>query len=253
MLVQGIREPYSQTRLSSVDGRVKLLLTVAALFAATSTRFWYLPFCFGSLSLIVLILVGVNLQSLWRRFRPILVLAGFIGLTQVFMNGHTVWFKWHLFSMEWTAYKEGVDRGALFAARIFGGFSVMSVLTFTTTVQEWIQALAWFRVPQSIIEMMTLAYSSLFTLLEELDRLQKAQHMRLGYGSWWRSMQSVGAVGGILFIRVFDKSMRLWQAMRCRGYEGSICVQNEQILTQKETLISGLGLMMILGSWLIGR
>ncbi|WP_158291382.1 cobalt ECF transporter T component CbiQ [Desulfosporosinus sp. Sb-LF] len=253
MLATGIRDPNPVTKLSHVDGRIKLFLTVAGLLAATSTRSWLLPFCFGILSILLLNLVGVSGHLLWRRLRPILFLAIFVGATQIFINGHTPWFEWNIFSFHLIGYHEGLMRGSLFAARIFGGISVMSVLTFTTTVQEWIQALAWFRVPQLVIEIMTLAYSSLFTLLDELERLQKAQHMRLGYGTWWRTIQSIGAIGGILFIRVFDKSVRLWQAMRCRGYNGEISVHHDLVLRKQDLLVSGLGLIIILGSWVIGR
>ena len=253
MLAQGIREQNPNTKLSHVDSRVKLLLTVAGLLAATSTRSWLLPFCFGIISLVLLRLVGVSGRMLWRRMLPILFLATFMGGSQIFINGQTPMFEWNIFSFHLIGYYEGIERAALFAARIFGGISVMSVLTYTTTVQEWIQALAWFRVPQFMIEIMTLAYSSLFTLLDELERLQKAQKMRLGYGTWWRSVQSIGAIGGILFIRVFDKSVRLWQAMRCRGYNGDISVHNNYALKKQDALVSCLGLMIIFGSWLVGR
>ena len=253
MLAHGIREQNPTTKLSQVDGRVKLFLTVAGLLAATSTGSWILPFCFGIGSLLLLRLVGVSGHLLWRRLRPILLLATLIGVSQIFINGQTPLFQWDIFSIHLIGYHEGMERGELFAARILGGVSVMSVLTFTTTVQEWIQALAWFRVPQVVIEIMTLAYSSLFTLLDELERLQKAQQMRLGYGTWWRSIQSLGAIGGILFIRVFDKSVRLWQAMRCRGYNGEISVLNNSALKRKDILVSGFGFIMILGSWLVGK
>ncbi|HBW34852.1 MAG TPA: cobalt ECF transporter T component CbiQ [Desulfosporosinus sp.] len=253
MLAQGIRDQNPTTKLSHVDGRVKVLLTVASLLAATSTSSWLLPFCFGVISLLLLRFVGVSWRLLWRRLLPIFLLATFVGGTQIFINGHTPLFEWHIFSFRLIGYYEGIERGALFAARIIGGISIMSVLTLTTTVQEWIQALAWFKVPQFLIEIMTLAYSSLFTLLDELERLQKAQQMRLGYGTWWRSIQSIGAIGGILFIRVFDKSVRLWQAMRCRGYNGEISVLNDRALKRNDILVSGLGLMIILGSWFVGR
>ena len=100
---------------------------------------------------------------------------------------------------------------------------------------------------------MTLAYSSLFVLLEELQRLQKAQRMRLGYITWWQTVKSTGTVGGILFMRVFDKSQRLWQAMLCRGYDGNIRVSYERSLTYQEGLLAILGFGIILSGWFIGR
>ena len=242
-----------QTVLAKIDGRVKLFLTLSGLMAAVSTKSWEVPFSFGTVSLLLLLIAGVSVHILAQRLRPIFYIATLIGVTQIFLWGQTPWFEWNLGFIHWVGYKEGLEQGLLLAARVFGGMSVMFLLTLTTSVQEWVSALAWFRVPLSIVEIMTLAYSSLFVLLEELQRLQKAQRMRLGYNTWWQTVKSTGTVGGILFMRVFDKSQRLWQAMLCRGYDGNIRVSYERSLTHRDGLLAILGFGAILSGWVVGR
>lgn len=239
--------------LSKIDGRVKLFLTVSGLVTAVSTKNWEVPFIFGTFSLLLLLIAGVSICILSRRLRPVLYIAALIGVTQIFFWGQTPWFKWNFGFLLLVGYREGLAQGILLASRVFGGMSVMFLLTLSTSVQEWVSALAWFRVPLSIVEIMTLAYSSLFVLLEELQRLQKAQRMRLGYITWWQTVKATGAVGGILFMRVFDKSQRLWQAMICRGYDGKIRVSYERSLTQMDGVLAILGFGVILSGWIYGR
>ncbi len=241
------------TVLSKIDGRVKLLLTFSGLVAAVSSKSWQVPFFFGIVSLLILLIAGVSIRMLGRRLLPVFFIASLIGITQIFLWGQIPWFNLNLGFFHLVGYQEGLSQGMLLSSRVFGGMSVMFLLTLTTSVQEWVSALAWFRVPLSIVEIMTLAYSSLFVLLEELQRLQKAQRMRLGYITWWQTVKSTGTVGGILFMRVFDKSQRLWQAMLCRGYDGNIRVSYERSLTYQEGLLAILGFGIILSGWFIGR
>ncbi|MHB1406291.1 MAG: cobalt ECF transporter T component CbiQ [Desulfitobacteriaceae bacterium] len=241
--------PMPETELNNIDGRVKLALTISGLITAVAAKTWELPLFFGVVSLFFLVLAGMPVNLVLKRLRPVLYVATLIGLTQIFFYGHTLWFQWNIGIVRLSGYYEGLGQGILLASRVFGGMSVMLLLTMSTSVQEWVSALAWFKIPLTVIEVMTLAYSSLFVLLEELDRLQKAQRMRLGYGSWWQIVRATGTVGGILFMRVFDKSYRLWQAMLCRGYNGKIQVCYERKLTRKDIVVAVGGLVLITGSW----
>lgn len=178
--------PIPETALNNIDGRVKLALTFSGLITAVAAKTWELPLFFGVASLLSLALVGTPINLVLKRLRPVLYVATLIGLTQIFFYGDSLWFQWNIGFVQLSGYYEGLDRGLFLAARVFGGMSVMLLLTMSTSLQEWVSALAWFKIPLTVIEVMTLAYSSLFVLLEELDRLQKAQRMRLGYGSGGR-------------------------------------------------------------------
>ncbi|MDI6878722.1 MAG: cobalt ECF transporter T component CbiQ [Desulfitobacteriaceae bacterium] len=240
-----------KSKLSDIDGRVKLVLTFVALFAALSAKVWILPVVFGCLSLVILLYAGVPRSRIRRHLIPVFYVSILTGITQIFLSGHTLWFQWDFIFFRLTGYSDGAVQGALLASRVFGGMSIMLFLTLSTPVQEWVNALSWFKVPLSIIEVMTLGYSSLFILFEELERLQKAQRMRLGYRTWRRRVWAVASVGGILFIRVFDKSQRLWQAMTCRGYNGSsIQVVYQRKFTRQDRMLSSFGLIFIVVTWL---
>lgn len=239
--------------LSKIDGRAKLMVSCFALLAVVSSSNSLLPLGLGLLSLIILILAKIPYQVIWLRLRPVFYVALLIGITQVFFTGHTPWFEWNLYFFHLTGYWEGLVQGELLSSRVFGGMSVMLLMTLSTTVQEWMSTLTWFRVPLAVVEIMTLGYSSLFILLEELDRLKKAQSMRLGYSSWWKNVSAIASIGGILIIRVFDKSQRLWQAMVCRGYNGEIRVTAEQEFSTRDRVLTIVGIMLVIMAWFAGR
>lgn len=242
-----------QTILTRLDGRVKLLLALAGLLAAVSTKAWQLPAVFGLASLALLLGVGVPARLVFQRLRPVILIAALLWLTQIFFTGQTPMFEWDLGFVHLSGYEEGLLQGRLLAVRVLGGMSVMLLLTLSTTVQEWVSALAWYRVPATVIEVMTLAYSSLFVLLEELDRLQKAQRMRLGYGSWWRTVKTTSSIGGVLFLRVFERSKHLWEAMLCRGYEGEMRVNYLRTIRRGDIVLAVAGLAIIIAAWVGAR
>lgn len=252
MSAHGMLMEAPRSKLSGIDGRVKLVLTLAALSAALTAKVWLLPAGFGCLSLVILLLAEVPGSQIRQHLLPVVYVSALTGITQIFLSGHIQWFQWNFYFFRLTGYADGAWQGALLASRVFGGMSIMLFLTLSTPVQDWVNALSWFKVPLTIVEVLTLGYSSLFILFEELERLQKAQRMRLGYRSWRLRVWAVASVGGILFIRVFDKSQRLWQAMACRGYNGdSIQVVYQRKFTSTDGVLSSLGLMFILVSWLV--
>ncbi|HEX3015531.1 MAG TPA: cobalt ECF transporter T component CbiQ [Desulfobacteria bacterium] len=242
-----------QTNLRRVDGRVKLLLAMCALITVVGAGSWKLPWLIGLGCLVLLKTAGVPYHTIWQRVRAGLLIALFVWLTQLFVPGPNGLISLSVGPFHLNIANQGLLRGALLAGRVFGGFCAMQVLALSTSVQEWVSALAWYRVPLGIIEIMTLAYSSLFVLLEEFERLQKAQRMRLGYGSWWRTVKTTGLIGGVLFTRVFDKSQRLWESMQCRGYNGRIKVSYERKLTRLDCALTLLGLGLLLAAWVIIR
>ena len=242
-----------QTVLTRIDGRVKLLLSLCGLMAAVSTRTWQLPASFGLTSLAALVGAGVPVRLVAQRLRPVVFIAVLLWFTQIFLTGQTPTFQWDFGWVHLTGYEEGLIQGRLYAVRVLGGMSVMLLLTLSTSVQEWVSALAWFKVPATVIEIMTLSYSSLFVLMEELDRLQKAQRMRLGYGSWWRTVQTTSTIGGVLFLRVFERSRSLWEAMLCRGYEGEMRVNYLRTVRRGDIALAVAGLSIIIFAWVMAR
>jgi len=233
--------------LQKIDPRIKLVFVLIALAIDIMTQRVMIPAGVLALCLVALIITGTDLKYTGKRMLPALGIALIILITQIFFYGSTPLFTIPIFHHQMiVGYMEGLQHGMLLMMRVLAGISLILFLTVTTTVEQLIFAAGWFRLPHPLIEIMTIAYRYIFIFLEEFDRLKKAQKMRLGYSGWRKSLQSVGNLGGIIIIRVFDKSEMLYHTMRSRGYQGKIAVIYDRRLSRVD-LVAGTLMAVFLG------
>jgi cobalt/nickel transport system permease protein len=128
--------------------------------------------------------------------------------------------RWQLGPLWFSSSPAALDTAALLMTRALGGASAMTFLALTTPLVDLIDLLRRLRVPELLIDLMTVIYRFIFTLLESLERMRTAQDCRLGYRSWGRSMRSAGLLGSRLFIDAYQRSQQLSSALESRGYAG---------------------------------
>ncbi len=116
----------------------------------------------------------------------------------------------------------------LMAFRLFmrslGCASAMNFLALTTPLVDLIDLFRRIHLPELIIDLMTLIYRFLFTLLDCLEQMVMAQEVRLGFNGWRRGLQSAGNIAANLFIEAFRKSQKLETSLEGRLWEGSLRV-----------------------------
>lgn len=232
--------------LQKLDPRIKMAFILVALAIDVMTQRVIIPAGVLVFCLAILIVTGTDLKYALKRMLPALGIAIVILITQIFFYEGTPLFTLPVFHYQLVGTVEGLQHGLLLMMRVLGGISLILFLTLTSTVEQLIFAASWFRLPHPLIEIITIAYRYIFIFLEELDRLKKAQQMRLGYSSWRKSIQSVSNIGGIIIVKVFDKSEMLYTSMRSRGYQGDIVVTYDQRLSRTD-LVAGALMVVFLG------
>ena len=238
--------------LAGWDPRLKLVLALAALLMGVTSTRMSVSAILLLLALGTLILSGRNLSKVLMKLMPVGVLALVVFVTQVFLVGGTPWFSVELGFWQMTGYHEGVARGLLMAGHMLAGAALVVFLMETTSFAQLIFALAWFKVPHGLIEILTIAHRYLFVFGEEIDRVRKAQRMRLGYRNWRVGWKSAGTLGGMVILRAFEKSERLYKSMCSRGYRGQIQVSYDKALAKRDlapTIVTGI---VLLGVFSIG-
>jgi cobalt/nickel transport system permease protein len=108
--------------------------------------------------------------------------------------------------------------------RSLGCASAMNFLALTTPMVDLIELGRRIYLPDLLIDLMSLIYRFIFTLLDCLDQMVLAQEVRLGFNGFKTSLHSAGRIGANLFIEAFRKSQRLEVALEVRGWEGSLRV-----------------------------
>ncbi len=207
--------------LFSVDPRVKLFAVAGLLVINLFARGGLLPAglliaCGG-----LLLSSGLPFRTLGVRLFLPAVIAFFVLLTQTFwVGGEHLLLDGSVAGIHLTATLEGLHRGGRIAFQVLSGVLLILLLTWTTPSWRLIAALRWYRFPETMIEIGLLMFRYLFLFFEEGGRIREAQKVRLGYVAKGDALRSASILGGMLFIRAYDRAERLIEAMRCRGGSG---------------------------------
>ncbi len=213
--------------LHRMDPRAKILCTmifIVAIFLAKDVVSYSLVTAFIGLCIAV---SGVPFRMVVRAVKPLWLILLFTMMIHVLSTpGNVVW-EWGWFSVT----EEGLRNGTLMTLRLVYLIGFSSLLTYTTspiTLTDGIESLlSPFRrigVPaHELAMMMTIALRFIPTLLEETDRIMKAQASRgadFSSGNIWQRAKAMVPLLVPLFISAFRRADDLATAMEARCYRG---------------------------------
>lgn len=211
-----------------MDPRMKLILTIAYIVGVFMVG--NLPGYALALAFLYLIvrLAGISFSYLLKGVRPLrfIILFTFV-LNLFFVQGQTPVFTLGFFTLT----REALHNAIFFALRLV--FLVMgtSVLTLTTSpvqltdgLERLLRPLQRFHFPaHELAMMMTIALRFIPTLLEETDKIQKAQMAR---GADFETGNLIARAKAMipllvpLFVSAFRRANDLAMAMEARCYRG---------------------------------
>ena len=210
-----------------MDPRVKMVLLFFFLllifFVENAAGFLALSAAVALLMVFSEVPLGMQLRSI----RPILWIVLFTFGVHLFMTPGTEVFRVGPLGMTW----EGIARGSYISLRLVLLILLSTLLTLTTSplrltdgLEALLSPLRRFRVPvHELSMMMTIALRFVPTLLEELDRIMKAQKARGADFERGNIMQRLRAVVPVLvplFLSAFRRADELALAMEARCYRG---------------------------------
>lgn len=214
--------------IHALDARIKIIITtllIIALFTIDSfVGFgFFLAFIF-----MIILLAKISVAKVLRGLKPILILVLFTLLIHVFLTkgGQVLW-SWKFISIE----SAGVYTGVFMVSRILILILFTSLLTLTTSplqltdgIEYILSPLKKVGVPASELSMMmTIALRFIPTLLEEADKIMKAQQARgadFESGNLIQRAKSLIPLLVPLFISAFRRADDLALAMESRCYRG---------------------------------
>jgi cobalt/nickel transport system permease protein len=134
------------------------------------------------------------------------------------------------------------------------------LLVGTTRFPDIVHALEHLRVPSILTTIIAFLYRYLFVLVDEVFRLLRAREarsaavagVRAGGGAAWRAGVA-GNMAGQLFLRSYERSDRVYNAMLARGYTGHLNTINPHEMGRVDYVTTALALFVILLFQLVGR
>ncbi|MCH1918925.1 cobalt ECF transporter T component CbiQ [Shewanella sp. A3A] len=243
MLASQLQAQHQWRWLSHTDPRVNML--AAGVFALVAVL------CHQLSALVLLLFIALSLNGLagtqWRSVgKRLLAFETFMLLLVLLLpfsiSGHT-WFS--LWGM--TASIEGAKQAL---AIILRGNAVVLTLLALLAIREPINlgygAAALGFSPKLIhLFMMTVRYIQV--LGEEFARLRNAMKARAFVpSSNWHTWRSYGWMMGMLLVRSMERAQRIVDAMRCRGFDGSLYLNQQLQWRRKDSVALALLLLLSL-------
>ncbi|HSM72200.1 MAG TPA: cobalt ECF transporter T component CbiQ [Anaerolineales bacterium] len=134
------------------------------------------------------------------------------------------------------------------------------LLVATARFPDIVHALEHLRVPSILTTIIAFLYRYLFVLADEVFRLLRAREARSAAAPGVRSGGSVvwragvaGHMAGQLFLRSYERSDRVYNAMLSRGYTGHLQTMNPHELQRVDYLTTALALILLFIFQMIGR
>lgn len=211
-----------------LDPRIKILLMIAYIvlvFLVQRLAFFALPAIFLVLMFVLARVPAHYFFSALKPLRFLLVLM-FI-LNMFFVSGETVWWEWRFIRIT----EEGVLRAVFITLRLLLLVAGTSILTLTTSpinltdgIEKLLSPFARIGFPaHELAMMMTIALRFIPTLLEETDKIRKAQMARgadFESGNLIRRAKAMIPILVPLFVSAFRRADELAMAMESRCYHG---------------------------------
>ena len=245
------------------DPRLKLVLTVAyivLLFAASNPLGLTLSILFLGVMYKV---AKIPVKMIGKSLKPILPIVLFTAVLNLFFvsgEGDPLVHFWFL-----SIYAEGVRYAVLMAVRVMALIAGTSLLTYTTSpivltdaIEQLLKPLGKLHFPvHELAMMMTIALRFIPTLLDETDKIMKAQMSR---GADFESKNLVSRAKNLvpllvpLFVSAFRRAEELAMAMEARCYRGGYNrTKMRQSIITKSDYIAGCILIIYLVIIIITR
>lgn len=211
-----------------LDPRGKLATGFYFILLLMFTRYWLTYAIMGLFTLVIIALSGIPWRVFLKSVRPLLAIILFTSLLQLFFSGSgTVFFRFGPIRITQGGINQMLGVFLRFTLTIFMSVAVSMTtrpIEFTDALEYLFKPLRHLKVPvQDVALMITIALRFIPTLVDESQRIMKAQQsrgMEFGEGNIYKQMKSLIPVFLPLFVSSFYRAEEMANALDVRGYQG---------------------------------
>jgi energy-coupling factor transport system permease protein len=251
---------YRDSIIHKLDPRIKIMAVILIIIAIFLVKSWSGLVIIGAYLFINIFLAKVHPKFVLKGIQPLIVILLFTLLIHFFTTqGEIIYRIWVL-----NITREGIQRGLFIAVRLFYLILSTSWLTLTTSpisltdgIERLLSFLKIFKVPaHEIAMMMTIALRFIPTLMEETEKITKAQIARgadFESGNFIKRIQNFLPIIIPLFINAFQRADELSIAMEARCYRGGEdrTHYRQLLITNTDYIFFIITLIILIGSYLL--
>jgi cobalt/nickel transport system permease protein len=245
-----IAETFSEGNsiFHNLDPRVKIGLAIPYVFTVALTEKLIVSAGALLLSIVFILLTQLSFRAVAQSLKVFLL---FIVLLWIFLPwsvpGRALYTLGPL-----SLSMEGVTKTLSITFRSTSILLLILSLVSTSSVFSLVHALGHFRVPQKLLYLLFLSYRYIFVIYAEYLRLRDAMRIR-GFkpSTAVHTYKTFGYLIGMLLLRSFERSERIYNAMLCRGFQGRFFLLDHFKVIKKDIVLLIVLLLPLLGiGWL---
>jgi cobalt/nickel transport system permease protein len=224
---------HLESPLHSLDPRLKLVsmgLLIISIVLVSHIWLALIGLCFAlalvSVSRIPLFFVVEDLKWVF------LFVSFFLVIMPLTVPG-TVMAKFYFVSIS----LEGIRLGSLIAIKAIAAILVIFPMIGTMRFDITIKALEKLKLPQKLVQMIMFTYRYIFVFIHEAQRMATAMDSR-GFQRKTNlyTLKTYSNLVGMLFVRSYERTERVYHAMVSRGYDGNLRTLVEFNMCKKDVL-----------------
>ncbi len=200
--------------------------------------------------------LGVGLGLVWAARLPAAMVARRLLAVNLFM-----FFLWLVLPFTWGGpadFADGLGQALLITLKANGIACLFWGLVATIPVGVLGHALIRLGIPAKLAHLLLFTYRYLYVLYEEYQRLRQAALVRGFQPRPSRhALRTYAWLVGMLLVRAFNRSQRVYEAMLCRGFKGRFYSLEHFSFSGRDCLaLFFFGLFlggMVYGEWLLNR
>lgn len=228
--------------LQSINPLVKVVVT---LFMIGISLFvpWLTYLCaMCAIPLFLALVSKIPLKDFMLRTTLIPAVAASITLPTLFTTPGNAIFNANMGFFNLVITFDGLQHFLVFSLRVWFCVATLMLLTLSTGFTALMQLLSSLRVPSILIQLFSLTYRYLFVSIHEVQKVLLAKEARTYVNRRTVNLEGLKHAGALLasmFVRTYERSERVYMAMKSRGFEISNSAKSSfQMLHWKDVLFA---------------
>jgi len=230
----------------ALDARVKTVIFFSIVLISLSTP----PeafVCFGFYALVIFVFGVLSRVPFWFYARRVLFFFPLIFLMTVMMLFIGEEGSGYFQILGIRLYKTGALAAWNIWAKSVVSVSSLLVLSATTRFSVLMRAFKSFRVPEIFTDVASFTYRYIFVIPDEAMRMKRAGDSRSYRPRWIWHSKTIGHIIGMLLLRSFERSERIYAAMRARRFDGNFYFERLPELRGGQVVFSVLLIALLVG------
>ena len=255
------RYHHGQSPLHSLDPRIKVIVTIGFILsnALLPDGAWIAFLLAWSFIIFANVMSGLGVGFTFKRSFIAFPFA-LAAITVLFSIPGRPVTSFQFLMWDLTITDAGFLRFISIVIRSWLSVQMAILLVAVTEFPKIIHALTHLRVPTILTVIISFLYRYLFVLTDEVMRMLRARQARSAAASGVRSGGSVawrariaGHMAGQLFLRSYERSDRIYNAMLSRGYKGELMTIHPHHYHRSDLLIGMLSIAALVLMQIAGR